>query len=389
MMGDDKLYINDIPISQISGPVLSYYMTPSDESFDTFKRFGIDLPLLLLFGDIHGSEFGMCEPCDNSEGCYRIYDRELIELVDSLSSEEFPIDFYIETGESMIKTMQEHKYITFDRPLQKIVETYEICFGRNHLEEKEYTQKCGRNIKWHYSDVRMRETHIEGSIYSLAKYIKKLIKDKSIEPPNIVNLTDIKKLLDSSNTVDEFCINFFKLTPAKSLVVKQYSKTQPFIIKDIEEIWKNILFTLIIQKCNKEEDFNIQYARFDSLNELKHMENKNLNNIYHLLNAIYNSFIELYTILRILKGYKQPSLALAYLGLRHIENIVMIFENVFDYEIKLVEPQNAQFFRNQNILDIQTYIDTATRCINFIGGVHDSIDLKKDVELHNIRRIGQ
>ena len=78
--------IGDKIISNISGPVVCYYLKPDKKIFKNLKNYGIELPLLLLFGDIHGSSDEMCTDCENSEGCYRIYDENLLKLLDSLSS---------------------------------------------------------------------------------------------------------------------------------------------------------------------------------------------------------------------------------------------------------------------------------------------------------------
>ncbi len=388
--GPKKLFINGIPINRISGPVLCYYLKPSDVMFDKMRRYGIDLPLLLLFGDIHGSSDMMCLDCDNYNGCYRIFDGDLIKLVGSLATPRFPVDFYVETSERHLDFMKD---ITIDQPLIRFMKEYDICFRRTTKGTIEYTKKCTDNIKWHYSDIRTREKYIEGTIYSLSNYILSLIKSdqKHNEYKDKMPRLDVLiKLLNSSETMMDFCNNFFDLLPTESLVVKQYNKTNKFKVDEIEYMWKDIFYNLVSQRLgliDKEGDpinIDIKSNRFNLLEDLSDKSSENKLILIKILDAIYNSTLEIYTVLRMLKGENvQSSLVLSYLGLSHISKILFILKSL-DYQLIFkAGDESVDTLIEIMSITINPYVD---RCIEFIGGVQDSIDLKRDVENHNIKR---
>ena len=57
------LKLNDLLINRISGPTSITFLKPTRSSLTEFQKIGIELPIILLFGDIHHSVSGTCNNC--------------------------------------------------------------------------------------------------------------------------------------------------------------------------------------------------------------------------------------------------------------------------------------------------------------------------------------
>lgn len=403
--------IGDKIIRNISGPVVCYYLKPTEEIFEIFKNYGIELPLLLLFGDVHGSSDEMCTDCENSEGCYRIYDENLLKLLDTLSSDKYPVDFYVETSEELYeKYAEKQEYLLKTRqPLIDLIFATEICFRRKLRDSVEYKKKCPtQNIRWHYSDSRDKKGYIEDNIDKLSKYISKSVYENI---SNIRYIDTIKYILinsidDKENkfNVSLFCKHFFNLEKNEydkyiSLNMKQINKHLDYELKNINktDIWIEVLTFLIcnrIEEIKDIKDIKELILNIDNKDYMTQYKKNNSESLEFFNKLLYNmsvSFLDLYFTLRILKGERtQASLVVSYLGLSHIEHIKMVFENVFDYQIAFTVGNDRIYETfiqlSKQLPDLKINNLNVGRCLSFIGGVQDDINLSKDIYVHNLKR---
>jgi len=97
----DGLLIANKLIQFISGPISCTLLTPV--SYETYQAKGLELPVLLLFGDSHFSFDTMCnfttdKPpllngiCEPDKGCYKIYSTEFLQALNQLAEGTYPID---------------------------------------------------------------------------------------------------------------------------------------------------------------------------------------------------------------------------------------------------------------------------------------------------------
>ena len=92
--------INHKKINQISGPVSLHILKPELSFYNYFKeQYNIHTPIFILFGDIHDSKKYQCKTCkydiNKKSYCYHVYDKEFLQLLDNMSEQKYPIDFFI------------------------------------------------------------------------------------------------------------------------------------------------------------------------------------------------------------------------------------------------------------------------------------------------------
>lgn len=155
-------------IQKINGPVSMYYLKPKKNIWDKYKKEGVELPLLLLWGDIHQYRTGMCENCscniDNESKnncCVALHDDRFLKELDKLAKFT-PVDFYTEFSKDMISYVGHHGDILFGDFIEK---TTKHCYDVSLRSMNEYTKRCPtKNIRWHYVDSRFMKDMIEGYI---------------------------------------------------------------------------------------------------------------------------------------------------------------------------------------------------------------------------------
>jgi hypothetical protein len=139
-----------------------YYLRPRP----TGRVFGMnglrpDLPLVMLWGDYHRDDTGMCVNCDcksPKEGCcHTIYDTEFLKKLDEMA-EDHPIDFYTEFSKELADLRVSNSNILFKRFLQN---TTAKCHKKELRSQKEYNDCPTTFMRWHYTDVRFMKHTIE------------------------------------------------------------------------------------------------------------------------------------------------------------------------------------------------------------------------------------
>jgi len=131
-------------------------------------------PLVLLWGDHHEDDSGMCSPCSCEEEkgncCYTIYDKAFLKELDQLAA-DYPVDFYTESRPSMADptdtstdSPDNQKNILFQRFLRN---TTLPCHDKSLRSQKAYETACPtKHIRWHYSDPRFMENLVEHYMFN-------------------------------------------------------------------------------------------------------------------------------------------------------------------------------------------------------------------------------
>ena len=180
-----KLIINQQQINHLSGPVSYRFLEP--KQFDIYHRLGLDLPLILLFGDNHSGFDNMCSinnpeqpeekdatlpdiantlPCNKSKGCYRIYDREFLSLFNELAEHStYPIDFYLELHNKYqdVYLQRNEQHNNYYKSVLDLLNVKSIkCLYPQYRHLCQYP-----HLRWHYADIR---SHRNGVISDLLQF---------------------------------------------------------------------------------------------------------------------------------------------------------------------------------------------------------------------------
>uniref|UniRef100_A0A6C0I0D9 Uncharacterized protein n=1 Tax=viral metagenome TaxID=1070528 RepID=A0A6C0I0D9_9ZZZZ len=171
------LIIHNTIIQKLSGPISFYYLKPDYNRIakEDIKKH----PLIILFGDEHRSFDHICDPCDISNGCYRLDSPEFLQVIDSLAmmvpssaaidedelsvsidepsaaiKSDFYIDWFIENSfygmGNGFKNGPMGYFTNFSRS-----NNISACYDRSLIGTKEYAKKCPtKNIRWHHGDLR-------------------------------------------------------------------------------------------------------------------------------------------------------------------------------------------------------------------------------------------
>ena len=94
------LKVNNVLIQKLSGPSSLRILTPKE---------GVDLPIIIMLGDIHNKIGGQCETCNSidcdykEECCVHSFEPYFLQLFDNLGSKEQPIEIFIEDYKNNLK----------------------------------------------------------------------------------------------------------------------------------------------------------------------------------------------------------------------------------------------------------------------------------------------
>lgn len=194
-MTDEKengLHLLHRNIQKINGPVSMYYLKPRPHVWNRYKKEGIELPLLLLWGDIHEHRSGMCENCScdtenesKKNCCMALHDERFLKEMDELAKVT-PIDFYTEFSKDMMENVEYADDILFGDFIKK---TTKHCHDVKLRSIHSYEKLCPtRNIRWHYVDSRFMKDMIEGyMIQPIRKWV--LFHMKHLSKPSSKPLT--------------------------------------------------------------------------------------------------------------------------------------------------------------------------------------------------------
>ena len=393
------LIINDKVIDKLSGPIAFSLIKPKKKAFDTLKKEGTRLPIMMLFGDMHFSAEHQCESCTcslkNRGCCMPVYSDEFLKIIDSLATKENPVDFSIEdfvTGEkreSLKKELKSNNYNSKKHndliPMNMLIQRILGCYVKELRGTKTYTKYCPtKNIRWQFADARQAK----GTKYSLEINLNKmflklgdLYKKENI-PLNTVKdiITRYKKsvggmykklinfnILKTKDT-DKAIDYFFEIaTPENSLIMKQINKLSPSL-KNME-LWKDAMKAHL---KDENEKFNDRFGFKKSTNITERLEffmlllKDDYDTIHSKLkdkkyrdfltdeidvsiseNSMLLDFYYVTRAFKIPKGDINPFLSISYLGDYHRENIVNLLVNILGYYdlVDTVENQNENNVR--------------------------------------------
>ena len=360
---------------RLSGAVSLYYLKPTANDKN--------LPLVALFGDIHGSYNGMCSNCTcdtKTDCCHRIYDKSFLQKLNRLSTTSNPIDFYVEY-------FDDNHDGEFNSPLDKFrTPSFQSCYKRTL---KRYSKCPAQNIRWQYSDIRFSKfknniEYIFDSIYVFIEFCNSLTRDNEYKglsidiwreisesihkrqskfgktvigaftqqfPEkggsnvgyhiielyakstgiNLVNIAQTRHLIHvlrdsldalSENLVD-LLFSYDNTTGHQSLIYKQFVKQHSNLVFANKEFIADCIKTSLTQKLGDFQFDEIDKKAFDSLANFEILDT--YDDISTLLLHINSTFVDIYTILRATKkNANPPSLCIGYFGNAHVINIANI-----------------------------------------------------------------
>lgn len=178
-----------LTVNRFSGPVSMYYLRPTihKQSF----------PLLVLFGDIHEFDTGMCNDCECDQDaktcCMSIADPTWLKALDQIAK-DYPVDFYTESYKN---TFGKDSDILFRKFLSDMTLA---CHRVQNRTRKDYNEVCPtENVRWHHIDVRFMRDTVEGNL--LMPY-----------RGAISNIYFLLKNLKKGKQIDlnKFCLEFFR-----------------------------------------------------------------------------------------------------------------------------------------------------------------------------------
>jgi hypothetical protein len=387
------MLIKDKKIDRISGPVSFALLKPKKFIFDELKKEGVHLPIFMLFGDVHFSDKYQCNNCTCNGGssavgcCMPIYSNEFLRLIDSISTNEYPVDFGIEgfyAGVEKQNLRYEDNLKLFKTKnndiMEKLREQNIICYEREKRGTKLYEKYCPtKNIRWQYTDPR----HARGTKYNLEHLIQSLEdpiynKLSSLFIGKVPSKNEIQKVITGLKnnyndmfykvivlkyymvTSPEKAIDYFFTiaTTGNSLVIKQFNKLSKSF-KDLP-FWKKSLsdYFLHALKEGEKNDYGKNPSK-DYIDLVKNIRKE----FYELIikddidtlsirltdtlfrNALHASakganitentvFMDLYYVFRTFKiprGDRNPYLSIIFGGDFHRRNITFFLANIIKY----------------------------------------------------------
>ena len=413
-------------ITSLSGPVSFHYLRPTKQVYD--RGHGKYFPLIVLFGDRHFSFENICDPCvckGNKGCCHKLSDPRFLRKLDTLSTDQHPVDFYTETPLSGTGS-------GFDGGMLKDLTTGEMISCYHHDVRGTRYDKCPtKKIRWQAGETRHVWTNELSVSYDEDDFMQEFYKNPSniakmenktwieqefttvlrlfqsvtVSPKEFRNLYIIKiklilsksafkgiegiqKLLmtlcDDSNgsddlNVDKFSKAFFGLfTKDNSLIYKQIAKQSFEPLRDFNR-WIDFYKRLL----HREIETHLYYIPYkkQGLREMIKKLPSILSNVssfdfsrfdpYDYLGGfdIINSpLLDIYTMARIWKqptGGIRSSLSFGYFGDAHVQNILHLLLSTNLYELVYDKPIGNR--------------DNISRCQTF----DFTLNLSEEIRAHN------
>jgi hypothetical protein len=384
------LFINGTPVNKISGPVSMFILTPKKS--DIFPN----LPVYMLFGDIHDSDQNMC--IDKSPETLDIYGTDFLGLLNTLVTPNNElIDFYIEGGD-LHNEETSMPYIE-KYPMKMLWNLYSECY-KNIRSEKKIAQyphetQCNKipNIRFQSGDPRffkydkkyeklLLQCNMQNFL-QLFKVKEDLTQDKFID--NLLSFRGdcIEKLLNTTFSFQDVNDEIFSEEGPIYKQLKKFSPLQRDTMIDYikryclyaEEIYNREAYNPIIVNIHTELIniiFNLQFNLHPekvvkSLEYIK--DNWEFVKQYRDFLIVYKYTIvpDIYTLCRSFKYLNSPDIPimnLVYFGNNHTNNVVHFLTKITNLYDK-VEIKSLQSY---------DYLDTHSRCV----------EIKNDIDLNEI-----
>ena len=239
------LVFGEKKINKISGPVSMYILKPSKLKQKEFPN----LPLIILFGDIHlGNEYMCTEEHDvkGENDTFKIYDVNFLKLFNDCVDDGEKIDFYVEGGDlhAAVRAKNQNDY-----PLVNLKNLFSECYinprstvntmsGKQLADYQHTKDHCNLipKIRWQSGDIRFfydpesKNKKFGATIERLLKKITCNFTDKDLTGE------DLKKVLTSLNKNPSSHEITDITTPEEKLDNLQYLITQLQSIGGIEPI---------------------------------------------------------------------------------------------------------------------------------------------------------
>ena len=201
-------------IDTITGPSTYSILLPPLES---------NLPIQLLFGDVHRSFNNPCD--DEKKNSYSIYEDKFLEILDEVAK-VYPTHFYTESAYGkFIRIVEgvEDGYL-FSRLVRKMKDCYA---NREHFE---YERNCQTTyLKWEHVDSGYFENSMEGCFYQyIDKFLEKQIEYCNQDIPMILTdwLSSFEALYTFTSDHTVTC-SALALTMIWMNIIIKYSETTP------------------------------------------------------------------------------------------------------------------------------------------------------------------
>jgi hypothetical protein len=341
------IYIRNKRIKHMSGPVSIHYLVPSDNH--KYKN----LPLVLLFGDVHGDFDNVCsyENDKKKSKTYAIYDEKFIKLIDIEDVHFFVEDVYIHDSEK--------KWVFSNPdPITSVFNIARNCYKR--------TNKCiSKNIKWHYSDVRRvidgdEKYEVLKSIENFHEILKDIYTADGIDETVSSSFNEfkedfnslIKKWLVSDSFVDFFTKENIYIKQEKKSELKLLNKLKTFYIKKEHKLYRNkglkdfrhvvnhvieildfIDEFLFLTKYDPNQ-FNIDLSEFLS----------KASTLYRVFNKLCSFMVDIYVLQRSFKY--NSKLNIFYFGDLHIHNMFKFLVESKLYKIEYTRESETKSLYN-------------------------------------------
>lgn len=253
------LQIGDHKINSITGPIALHLLVPDEKRYFQLQEKGINMPIFMLFGDQHYSTTGYCDNCSCSSKeqhcCYKIWEKDFLKIIDSVSSDDYPTDFYIEGFFNNISgTALEYIIKSPDSdPMTKLREELITCYDRNLRGTGIYKYRCPtENVRWQFADTRQRTGKLSSeagtdAIQKLFTNVFNIKNDIATTIFTMFNDFNFSKDKNEANFLEGFDYDFFysclenyfqlMMTP-KEFVEKHISLDSPWFKQSL--IYKEI-----------------------------------------------------------------------------------------------------------------------------------------------------
>lgn len=380
------IHLGGRTFDRLSGPVsLSYLHPPADHP---------ELPLVLLFGDRHGSD-DLCDDCNEEKGCLSILSPTFFHTLDELAR-EMPVDVFTETNWDHTPKNNESQ-ILFHHFIKSTQSCYDVS-KRSVASEPCPTQF----VRWHHIDTRLMETtpYVEWHLTKVMYFMKMLYessldkKHEFIYPSYQMADAGMKSSTPKWSEIEiKFAVEFIKciFTPKQTeeqlaekiveLLFSQIRSQDSLIRKEIERqstlsldafqsqmvpllftspgfthsiknfvnylsldtplllIFRDILMGIF---QSKQFFYRVPYdLQTPTLKRDIDIINDVIDFIYHMLIYLTAPLLDMYAIARMIKkpkGNDRGILNIGYYGERHNEGIRHFLSSLFQYDVKVYYP---------------------------------------------------